>query len=199
VFFARRGEMSSNRSEDHELSMLSLHPLQNCMVYVSTLMPQQVLARRFRCVSWLQRRRLIEEAERRRLREQEEAWRRKQRAERESRERYERERARAKQERAMSECYRICFREAYKAIGSPKGPAWPELPEAQQLRRDFPHDRPAWWAPPPGLFEAVQDYQAERERRVCEEPDWSGWVPPYVPGKAWPWRLPEPDEADGAA
>ena len=44
VFFARRGELSSNRREDHELSMLSLHLLQNCMVYVNTLMLQQVLA-----------------------------------------------------------------------------------------------------------------------------------------------------------
>ena len=32
VFFARRGELVSNRSEDHEVSMLSLHLLQNCMV-----------------------------------------------------------------------------------------------------------------------------------------------------------------------
>src|SRR4051794_31366061 len=45
VFFARRGELSSNRAEDHELSMLSLHLLQNCMVYINTLMLQQVLAR----------------------------------------------------------------------------------------------------------------------------------------------------------
>jgi len=45
VFFARRGELSSNRTEDHELSMLSLHLLQNCMVFVNTLMLQQVLAR----------------------------------------------------------------------------------------------------------------------------------------------------------
>jgi len=45
VFFARRGELSSNRHEDHELSMLSLHLLQNCMVFVNTLMLQQVLAR----------------------------------------------------------------------------------------------------------------------------------------------------------
>ena len=45
IFFARRGEMSSNRREDQELSMLSLHLLQNCMVHVNTLMVQQVLAR----------------------------------------------------------------------------------------------------------------------------------------------------------
>jgi len=45
IFFARRGEVSSNRHEDQELSMLSLHLLQNCMVYVNTLMVQKVLAR----------------------------------------------------------------------------------------------------------------------------------------------------------
>ena len=32
------------RSEDHEVSMLALHLLQNCMVYINTLMLQQVLA-----------------------------------------------------------------------------------------------------------------------------------------------------------
>ena len=44
IFFARRGEVSSNRREDQEVNMLSLHLLQNCMVYVNTLMIQQVLA-----------------------------------------------------------------------------------------------------------------------------------------------------------
>jgi TnpA family transposase len=44
VFFARRGELVSNRREDQEISMLSLHLLQNCMVFVNTLMLQQVLA-----------------------------------------------------------------------------------------------------------------------------------------------------------
>jgi TnpA family transposase len=43
VFFARRGEMVSNRREDHEISMLALHLVQNCMVYVNTLMIQKVL------------------------------------------------------------------------------------------------------------------------------------------------------------
>lgn len=44
VFFARRGEMASNRRDDHEVSMLALHLIQNCMVYVNTLMIQKVLA-----------------------------------------------------------------------------------------------------------------------------------------------------------
>ena len=46
VFFARRGELASNRREDHEVSMLALHLLQNCMVYINTLMLQQVLGGR---------------------------------------------------------------------------------------------------------------------------------------------------------
>jgi Tn3 transposase DDE domain len=50
-FFARRGEFVCNRREDHEISMLALHLLQNCMVYINTLMLQQVLAR----PSWLGR------------------------------------------------------------------------------------------------------------------------------------------------
>jgi TnpA family transposase len=45
VFFARRGELSSNRREDHEISMLALHLLQNCLIYINTLMLQRVLAR----------------------------------------------------------------------------------------------------------------------------------------------------------
>ncbi len=32
VFFAKRGELASNRHEDHEITMLSLHLLQNCLV-----------------------------------------------------------------------------------------------------------------------------------------------------------------------
>ena len=44
VFFARRGEMVSNRRENHEISMLALHLIQNSMVYINTLMIQKVLA-----------------------------------------------------------------------------------------------------------------------------------------------------------
>jgi TnpA family transposase len=45
VFVAKRGELASNRSEAHELSMLCLHLLQNCIVYINTLMLQRVLDR----------------------------------------------------------------------------------------------------------------------------------------------------------
>ncbi len=44
VFFARRGEMVSNRREDPDISMLALHLIQNCMVYINTLMIQKVLS-----------------------------------------------------------------------------------------------------------------------------------------------------------
>ena len=43
VLYARRGELVSNRHEDHEISMLSLQLLQNCMIYINTLMLQTVL------------------------------------------------------------------------------------------------------------------------------------------------------------
>jgi TnpA family transposase len=33
--------MVSNRAEDHEISMLALHLIQNCMVYINTLMIQK--------------------------------------------------------------------------------------------------------------------------------------------------------------
>jgi TnpA family transposase len=44
VFFARKGELASNRRDDHVVSMLALHLLQNAMVYINTLMIQQTLA-----------------------------------------------------------------------------------------------------------------------------------------------------------
>ncbi len=41
----RASEVGLLHAEDHELSMLSLHLLQNCMVFVNTLMLQQALSR----------------------------------------------------------------------------------------------------------------------------------------------------------
>ena len=45
IFFARGNEISSNQLEAQELSILSLHLLQVCLVYVNTIMIQQVLAK----------------------------------------------------------------------------------------------------------------------------------------------------------
>jgi len=41
----------SNRSEDHEVSVLALHLLQNCMVYINTLMLQGILAQPMRALT----------------------------------------------------------------------------------------------------------------------------------------------------
>jgi TnpA family transposase len=43
IFYGRSGEIASNRLDDQELTMLALHLLQACLVYVNTLMLQQVL------------------------------------------------------------------------------------------------------------------------------------------------------------
>ena len=51
IFFGKGGAMATNRFEDQELAMLSLHLLQISLVYMNTLMIQQVLADR----GWLER------------------------------------------------------------------------------------------------------------------------------------------------
>jgi TnpA family transposase len=43
IFYGDGSEIASNRLEDQELSILSLHLLQICLVYVNTLMIQQLL------------------------------------------------------------------------------------------------------------------------------------------------------------
>ncbi len=43
VFFGKGGEVATNRLEDQEVSVLALHLLQNCLVYVNTRMLQSVL------------------------------------------------------------------------------------------------------------------------------------------------------------
>ena len=43
IFYGKSGEVATNRLEDQELSVLSLHWLQLCLVYVNTLMIQRVL------------------------------------------------------------------------------------------------------------------------------------------------------------
>lgn len=51
IFYGKSGEIATNRLEDQEISVLSLHLLQASMVYVNTLMLQRVLAER----EWLSR------------------------------------------------------------------------------------------------------------------------------------------------
>ncbi len=43
IFYGKGGEVATNRLEDQELSVLALHLLQICLVYINTLMIQQVL------------------------------------------------------------------------------------------------------------------------------------------------------------
>lgn len=46
IFYGKNGEISTNRIEEQELSVLSLHLVQNCLVYINTLMIQQVLSQK---------------------------------------------------------------------------------------------------------------------------------------------------------
>ncbi|MGC5005207.1 Tn3 family transposase [Streptomyces sp. NBC_00353] len=44
IFFGRSGELSSNRRDQQELSVLALHLLQTALVFVNALMIQDMLA-----------------------------------------------------------------------------------------------------------------------------------------------------------
>ncbi len=49
IFYGKGGEIATNRLEEQEIAVLSLHLLQNCLVYINTLMVQGVLSEK----SWL--------------------------------------------------------------------------------------------------------------------------------------------------
>jgi len=51
IFFARNSKLASNQFASQEISVLALHLLQVCLVYVNTLMIQQVLEEK----SWVDR------------------------------------------------------------------------------------------------------------------------------------------------
>ena len=44
IFYGKLGELRTNNTEDQELSVLCLHLLQACIVYINTLIIQQVLS-----------------------------------------------------------------------------------------------------------------------------------------------------------
>jgi TnpA family transposase len=44
IFYGKLGEIKTNKTEDQELAVLCLHLLQACMVYINTLIIQQVLS-----------------------------------------------------------------------------------------------------------------------------------------------------------
>jgi TnpA family transposase len=60
IFYGKSGELATNKREDQQMAILSLHLLQICMVYINTLMLQQVLGEE----AWRQR---MGDAERRGL------------------------------------------------------------------------------------------------------------------------------------
>jgi TnpA family transposase len=43
IFYGKGGEIATNRPEEQETAVLCLHLLQNCLIYVNTLMIQKVL------------------------------------------------------------------------------------------------------------------------------------------------------------
>jgi len=44
IFYGKRGEVSTNDPDAQEIAILSLHLLQSCVVYINTLMAQEILA-----------------------------------------------------------------------------------------------------------------------------------------------------------
>lgn len=44
IFYGKGGEIATNRMEDQEMAVLSLHLLQNCLVYINTIMFQNILS-----------------------------------------------------------------------------------------------------------------------------------------------------------
>lgn len=49
IFYGKGGEIATNRLEDQEMAVLSLHLLQNCLVYINTIMLQSILSDRKWC------------------------------------------------------------------------------------------------------------------------------------------------------
>jgi hypothetical protein len=88
---------------------------------------------------------------------------------------------------------------AYQDFGSPKGAYWPQEPENQPFVRDWPTERPAWWLPPPGLRGPMAEWLKDLANLPDEHPDWSQWIPPYEPGKPWPWRKVDAERPEDAA
>ena len=47
IFYGKLGELKTNKTEDQEISILCLHLLQVCMVYINTLIIQDILAKQY--------------------------------------------------------------------------------------------------------------------------------------------------------
>ena len=115
-------------------------------------------------------------------------------------ERSRREEEEKARKRLFEDTYRVCREQAMRDAGVTRGPGWLDRPENQPFLRDWPYPPPDWWAPPPGLLEVVKVEAPKFYITGYQPPDWSRWVPKYAPGKAWPWRKPDPDaDTDVAA
>ena len=130
-------------------------------------------------------------------RERREAERR--RAEAELLARLERERT----ERALDRAYQVCLRLAFRDLDPPLTGRHPNgrpcfrREDFPQYDADWPRERPSWWRPPPGMLEAVRAEPGVIPYGYVE-PDWRRWVPPYVPGRPWPWRAAGTSDAPAA-
>jgi hypothetical protein len=150
----------------------------------------------------IRERRRLEAERRRRERGAREAEERRERARREREAKARRlEHERLKRERhekvVLDWCYSVCFQAAAAAVGA-KGTLRKDRPEEAQVLRDWPTPRPDWWLPPPGLREPMADWLGDLINTPKEHPDWTQWIPAYVPGEPWPWRKRDHSDDAGA-
>lgn len=90
---------------------------------------------------------------------------------------------------AMSDCYSACRRLALADAGLRFSPGYMDRPEFKPFLRDWPSGRPDNWLPPPGMLQIALE---ERKRdKFAGEPEYNyrPFVPRYVPGQPWPWRV----------
>jgi hypothetical protein len=145
----------------------------------------------------LERQRLEEEE---RARAERRARRERATAERRAREREER----AERNQAIADCYWRC-RIAYQVrwgLARPDINVWQD----EEFKREWPRDRPRWWAPPPQMLDAMMDFNRRRDATRnfnldfdTEARGWQEWLPPYEPGKPWPWRKVDTERPEDAA
>jgi hypothetical protein len=112
---------------------------------------------------------------------------------------YERRERERREKMVLDYSYYTCKLAAREAIGFGMGPDEKSRPEILQLYKDYPEPCPDWWLPPPELRGPVEEYLKDPANPPKEVPDWSQWVPKYVPGRPWPWRKPQAaDDGDAA-
>jgi hypothetical protein len=103
-------------------------------------------------------------------------------------EEYRREKEAKEQQRLFEDTYRVCRQQAMRDCGVVQAPGWIQDTKNQPFLREWPGSPPDWWAPPPGLLAVVKVEAPKFYITGYQPPDWRRWVPPYQPGKPWPWR-----------